>query len=244
MKRFSASLLASIAILVTGGSAFGQVEQASHCDCDESGSYVGYQAADWTNNEICQTGYNNGGRRNRNDQCNDGRRGSRVGVANCLTTKAYPDSGWAPPTHYPVNYDGAWYGAYQPQAYYGSPGGGFVANYPAVYQPNDTTQLGYSYHKVPTWQSRPGMIPPVPRPGNFHSRGCQSGFCGNNGGGYYTGYGQNYIQSDSGACMHGDCNMNQTAYMSPHSGKVVRPAAKKSGMLNNIRFASLTDLFN
>ena len=91
--------------------------------------------------------------------------------------KAYPDAGWAPPAHLPVNRDRVWYANYHPQAFYGNAGGGFIANYPQVYQPNDTTQLGYSYQIVPTWQSRPGMIPPTPYPSQFHTRTCPSGNC-------------------------------------------------------------------
>ena len=91
-------------------------------------------------------------------------------IGRCCGTKAYPDSGWAPPAHLPVNRDRIWYGSYYPQAFYGSPGGGFVASYPQVYQPTDTTQLGYYYANVPTWQSRPGMIPSVPVPSQFHAR--------------------------------------------------------------------------
>jgi hypothetical protein len=93
-------------------------------------------------------------------------------LGRCYSTKAFPDAGWAPPARYPVNYDSTWYGNYHPQAYYGNPGGGFIANYPVVYQPNDTTQLGYYYHNVPTWQSRPGMIPPTPNPADYHARSC------------------------------------------------------------------------
>ncbi|MFO0429250.1 MAG: hypothetical protein ACK526_21975 [Planctomyces sp.] len=122
--------------------------------------------------------------------CSTGNCGPQgCGLLRCghCSTKAYPDSGWAPPVHYPVNRDAAWYQNYAPQVPYGSTGGGFVANYPQVYQPNDTTQLGYSYQQVPTWQPRPGMIPGPPIPSDYHSRtnpnagGCNQ--CNSYGGG-------------------------------------------------------------
>jgi hypothetical protein len=93
-------------------------------------------------------------------------------LCQCCATKAAPDAGWNPPARLPVNRDGIWYQNYWPQAWYGNPGGGFVSNYPTVYQPTDTTQLGFSYAKVPTWRPRPGMIPPAPRPSAFHHRAC------------------------------------------------------------------------
>ena len=83
----------------------------------------------------------------------------------------WPDKGWNPPAHYPVNRDGIWYRNWQPKDWYGSPGGGFIANSPMVYQPTDTTQLGFSYAKVPTWQSI-RMVPPTPCPDHFHARVC------------------------------------------------------------------------
>ncbi|MCP4172783.1 MAG: hypothetical protein GY758_18640 [Fuerstiella sp.] len=90
----------------------------------------------------------------------------------CCKTKASGDSGWAPPARLPVNRTGGWYQAYWPGQWYGNPGGGFVGGAPVVYHPTDTTQMGYSYNRVPTWRPNPGMIPRVPRPSNFHARMC------------------------------------------------------------------------
>ena len=81
------------------------------------------------------------------------------------------DKGWNPPARLPVNRDGIWYRNYWPKAWYGNSGGGFISNSPMVYQPTDTTQLGHSYAKVPTWQAK-RMIPPTPCPSQFHSRVC------------------------------------------------------------------------
>jgi hypothetical protein len=47
------------------------------------------------------------------------------------------------------------YAAWQPQEAYTLSGRGRLpALYPTVYQPTDTTQLGYYYNYVPTWQPR------------------------------------------------------------------------------------------
>ncbi len=45
--------------------------------------------------------------------------------------------------------------------------GGPVATgvqYPMVYQPTDTSQLGFYYQSVPRWYYRPDMLPPAPAP--------------------------------------------------------------------------------
>ena len=90
----------------------------------------------------------------------------------CLcSTAGFPDKGWNPPARLPVNRDGIWYRNYWPQAWYGNAGGNFIANSPMVYQPTDTSQLGYSYAKVPTWRAKK-MIPPTPCPSHFHARVC------------------------------------------------------------------------
>lgn len=90
----------------------------------------------------------------------------------CCNTKAFPDSGWAPPAHVPVTRSGGSYSSYWPNQWYGNPGGDAFPYHPMVYQPTDTTQLGYSYANVPTWRPNPGMIPPVPSPSMFHHRYC------------------------------------------------------------------------
>ncbi|MEO2016059.1 MAG: hypothetical protein ABGZ53_16990 [Fuerstiella sp.] len=92
----------------------------------------------------------------------------------CCKTKGSGDSGWAPPARLPVNRTGGWYQSYWPNKWYGNPGGGFEGGAPMVYHPTDTTQMGYSYNRVPTWRPNPGMIPRVPAPSNFHARMCPS----------------------------------------------------------------------
>jgi len=115
----------------------------------------------------------------------------------CCNTKAFPDSGWAPPAHVPVTRSGGNYSSDWPGPWSGNPGGNAYPYHPMVYQPTDTTQLGYSYARVPTWQPNPGMIPPVPNPSMFHHRYCPadpqaSCFPGHHGGVIY------------GDAMHGE----------------------------------------
>ena len=87
-------------------------------------------------------------------------------ICHCCNTKAFPDSGWAPPARVPVNYTSrgfaSWYGNSGP----------FTHGAPMVYQPTDTAQLGFSYGHVPTWKKDPSRIPSVPRPSQFHNRSC------------------------------------------------------------------------
>lgn len=66
------------------------------------------------------------------------------------------------------------YRRYWPDRWYGMPGGGIspkAPRAPVIYMPNDTTQLGYYYQRVPRWQPRPGMIPPAPSPCRLHNYG-------------------------------------------------------------------------
>ncbi|MEZ6052009.1 MAG: hypothetical protein R3C02_11560 [Planctomycetaceae bacterium] len=81
-----------------------------------------------------------------------------------------PDHGWAPPGHFPCQRTAATYRNWFPNSWTGQPSNvdpNF--RYPMVYQPTDTTQLGYYYQRVPQWQPRAGMIPPTPNPDEFHT---------------------------------------------------------------------------
>lgn len=124
----------------------------------------------------------------------------------CCRTKAYPDSGWAPPAHTPINRTGNTYQQYWSHAWYGNPGAGYGAGAPMVYQPTDTTHLGYGYANVPTWRSNPRKIPPVPNPSNFHARFCpRDPRCGACSGGCNTGCLHGGYGYTTGDCMNGQC---------------------------------------
>lgn len=96
------------------------------------------------------------------------------GSAACDTCqfRLYPDAGYNPPVHMPVNQNFSTFRNYVPQQPYGHAGGGFIQQYPAVAQATDTAQLGYYYHQVPTWQSSSAKLPPRPVPGAFHNNYC------------------------------------------------------------------------
>jgi hypothetical protein len=81
--------------------------------------------------------------------------------------KNSPDHGYSPPAKYPLHRRGVQYNAYFPNHWYGTPGASY-AGAPMVYQPTDTTQLGFSYQHVPFWQPQPGMMPQRPVPAQWH----------------------------------------------------------------------------
>ena len=238
-----------VACFLSGSDTFGQM-QPGNCDCNQGGSAsMACENCQISNYQSGPIYY----------QMCDGRKGGRSSVCSCWTrplfanccaakccaTKAYPDAGWAPPARLPVNYDGAWYGAYVPQQAYGTPGGGFIANYPTVYQPTDTTQLGYYYHKVPTWQSGNDRIPGIPRPSDFHTRTCPGGGCFRHHGcfGHHGGYGVP-TNSNCQNCNSGNYATMAPAQPIPNGRYVVRPSAPKSqSFLSKISLTSMTEIF-
>ena len=256
MKRLTLSLVAIATCILGDGYAFGQTPQG--CDCNQGGGQSGaYQPTQW---DSCQSCNNGGGHRpmhRQAAQCCEPR-GSRFTsmwtrplfpnscAAKCCATKAFPDAGWNPPTHMPVNYDGAWYGSYLPDHAYGTPGGGFIANYPTVYQPTDTTQLGYYYNKVPTWQSRSDMIPGVPHPSDYHARVCPQG-----GAGCHSFHGATYgpVNYSPAPASCQNCNSGHYSAIPQHSSpkghQVVRTAQpQRKGLLDGFRLASMTEVFD
>jgi hypothetical protein len=243
MNQKTFHLLACVAVLTTGSSAF---VQADDCNCQNNvGGYVGYQSSDWNGGQgNCECGRSrhhgisagNGWTRPLCPHHGSGHFGGGVG---------YPDAGWAPPAHFPVNYDKTWYASYHPQAFYGNPGGGFIANYPVVYQPTDTTQLGYYYHNVPTWQSRPGMIPPTPIPSNFHARICPPGSSCFGGHGFHGQATGNYQNCPQGYVVSGPQHgyvVSGPQFTTPNGQQIVRKAApEKQGLLGGFRLTSFLD---
>ena len=89
--------------------------------------------------------------------------------------KIYSRGGeWHPPQPNPIHRASVVYQRYLPQVPYGSGPMPGVNNAPMVYQPTDTTQLGFTYQHVPTWRPNPNMIPSPPFPEYYHSRHCRS----------------------------------------------------------------------
>jgi len=78
-----------------------------------------------------------------------------------------PYYGWAQPGRLEIDRTGVTYHKYLPDAWTGAPA---VAQrrLPMVGMPTDTTQLGFYYQQVPHWQAYNGMVPPVPRPSDWH----------------------------------------------------------------------------
>lgn len=75
------------------------------------------------------------------------------------------------PRIYPIYRIPVEYVRYYPERWYGDPRRGYAANQPyapMVYQPTDTTQLGYYYQHVPSWQYNRSMLPAGPHPRQYH----------------------------------------------------------------------------
>ena len=125
----------------------------------------------------------------------------------CCNTKAFPDSGWAPPAHTPIHRSGGAYDVHGYGQFGHGGGGGYGPGAPMVYQPTDTTQLGYSYANVPTWQRNPGRIPPVPNPSNFHARFCPVG---------------SHCSSSPTGCLSGNCMGGDCMHGEYYSGGIIR----------------------
>lgn len=116
------------------------------------------------------------------NSCNSGRCSlCKLLHSHCLCSNS-PDHGWGRPVKRPINRLPVLYQRYWPNAWNGQPGAGYASAgknyYPSVYMPTDTTQLGYYYQGVPFWRPNPGMTPPVPWPGQWHRRECQTNQCG------------------------------------------------------------------
>jgi len=108
---------------------------------------------------------------------------------------------WMRPIRRPIYRVPVQYARYWPTSYYtgrNNPRARYARPLPMVYQPTDTTQLGFYHQRVPQWQPRPGAIPGAPWPPNWHytiptrygaydSRGWNSGFGHAYGTGHHLG---------------------------------------------------------
>lgn len=79
---------------------------------------------------------------------------------------------WLPSIH-PVQREPVIYQRWWPRRWYGMPGGGIAKDAmraPVIYQPTDTTQLGFYHQRVPFWTPRPGQYPTAaPNPNMLHN---------------------------------------------------------------------------
>lgn len=115
--------------------------------------------------------------------------------------KNSPDHGYSPPAKYPLHRRGVQYNAYFPNQWYGLPGSGVGGSYPMVYQPTDTTQLGFYYQHVRSWQPNPNMLPQRPVPAQWHIHAPAANGSNFHGGGWGGSGGNPYCQN---------CPTNQT----------------------------------
>jgi len=79
---------------------------------------------------------------------------------------------WNPPRKFQISRAPAVYSRMYPERFYGQAGPpttGPIRHYSIIPMPTDTTQLGYYYRRVPSWQPR-RMLPPIPRPSRWHDR--------------------------------------------------------------------------
>jgi len=99
-----------------------------------------------------------------------GKKGWKLGK-NCEHYCSHsPDHGYSIPGKWPIHRRGVQYNSYYPARWLGTNGltlhGGVV--YPMVYQPTDTTQLGFYGQHVPFWHPQPNPLPPRPVPVHWH----------------------------------------------------------------------------
>lgn len=78
-----------------------------------------------------------------------------------------PNEGFVPPGRRPMQRVWVPYSRFFPAELTGQAAAPQQAA-PMIYMPTDTTQLGYYYQHVPHWHSYGGMVPPVPRPVDWH----------------------------------------------------------------------------
>lgn len=97
------------------------------------------------------------------DNCD--RRGGHGG--NAWRMHLPPDHGYSVPAKFPLQRRGVEYENYFPPQWYGA-GLTYQQNYPMVYMPTDTTQLGFYSQHVPFWRPNPNMLPPRPVPSQWH----------------------------------------------------------------------------
>jgi len=106
--------------------------------------------------------------------CERGRCGIRGFPCCCcgFCTKRFPDDGWNLPVATPIRRQAVGFQSFWPEQFYGDPTAQRTSSAPMIFQPTDTTQLGFTYQNVPQWRPNPAMLPSDPSPSRFHSRRC------------------------------------------------------------------------
>lgn len=99
--------------------------------------------------------------------CQAGGKGKKFCERYCTHS---PDHGYSIPGKWPIHRRGVQYQTLFPQQYYSvHTGAPYAVAAPQIYQPTDTTQLGYYYQHVPFWQPQPNMLPARPVPAQWHT---------------------------------------------------------------------------
>jgi hypothetical protein len=101
---------------------------------------------------------------------------------------------WQRPIRRPIYRVPVQYSRYWPTSYYTGVNEPAAQALPMVYQPTDTTQLGFYHQRVPQWQPRPNAIPGAPWPPNWH----YTIPVGSSGYGYGSAYGYGYGHGTQG----------------------------------------------
>ncbi len=119
-----------------------------------------------------------------------------------------PDHGFSVPEKNPIYRRGVQYNRYYPNSWYGAPGTNISPGvvYPTIYQPTDTTQLGFYYQHVPFWQPNPNALPQRPIPAEWHVKGPPSApLAFNHITPYRAGWGHGHAKFHGKYGRGGDC---------------------------------------
>lgn len=164
-----------------------------------------------------------------NGDCDNGHKNCKL--KHCFREhycKHSPDHGYMSPGKVPIYRQGVQYNQYFPAGWYGTANGGITGPvYPTIYQPTDTTQLGYYYQHVPFWQPNPNALPPRPIPAQWHRKSAVSPTPWNlygwgHGYGHGHGYGDAYCPPGAGWV---DTTNSSPTPMQGQPGPVANPPA-------------------
>ncbi len=136
--------------------------------------------------------------------------------------KNSPDYGYSPPAKYPLQRRGVQYNAYFPNQWYGA-GASLAGGYPMVYQPTDTTQLGFYYQHVPFWQPNPNMMPQRPVPAQWHIVAPPVHASSFHKGQWQGGYLNGNCPVDQGVIIQGTESMSTPVPLQPTPAEAAAP---------------------